>query len=107
MTVSRSGTSLPAFRAASFLACKVESASAMWMPACGPRPLLFRYRCWRGTWEERKATSGVCMLRPNALSLRLTVCNFGRVRSAVRREESAVGISLRRRPVNTSARLAT
>lgn len=46
------------------------------------------------------------MLRPKALSLRFTVCRFGRVRRAVRREESAVGISDRRRPVKTSAKLA-
>jgi hypothetical protein len=47
------------------------------------------------------------MFRPKALSLRLTVCRFGSSRRASRREESAVGISERRRPVKISARLAT
>jgi hypothetical protein len=35
------------------------------------------------------------------------VLSFGRLRIEVRREESASGISLRRRPVKMSARLAT
>jgi hypothetical protein len=43
---------------------------------------------------------------PKALSLRLTVCSFGKVSSDVRRWESACGISLRSRPVNISARFA-
>jgi len=47
------------------------------------------------------------MLRPKALSFKLTVCRFGSVRRAVRREERAVGISERRRPVKTSAKFAT
>jgi len=46
------------------------------------------------------------MFRPNALSFRLTVCRFGRVRRAVRREERAVGISLRSLPVKMSAKFA-
>jgi len=106
MTVSRYGTSIPAFRASSFLACRADRASAMRIPAWGPSPLLLRIRCRRGTWEERNATRGAWVLRPNALSFKLIVCNFGSVKSAVSRDERAWGISLRRRPVNMSARLA-
>ena len=46
------------------------------------------------------------MLSPKALSLRLMVCSLGSERSAVRRKESAWGISFSKRPVNMSARLA-
>jgi len=47
------------------------------------------------------------VLRPKALSFRLIVLSFGRFRIDVNRDESASGISLRRRPVKMSARLAT
>lgn len=47
------------------------------------------------------------MFRPKALSFRFTVCRLGSSRREVKREESAVGISERRRPVKMSARLAT
>jgi hypothetical protein len=107
MTVSRSGTVLPSFRAVSFFEARAVSASAMRMPAAGPRPLLLRMRCRRGVCWDRKSTSGACVLRPKALSERLTVCRFGRVRREVRRCESAGGISERRRAVKMSARLAT
>lgn len=46
------------------------------------------------------------MLRPKALSFRLTVCSFGRFSMEVSSEERASGISLRRRPVKMSARFA-
>jgi hypothetical protein len=46
------------------------------------------------------------MLRPNALSFKLTVCRLGSVRRDVRSDDRAVGISLSSRPVNISARFA-
>lgn len=106
MTVSKSGTWFPAFRASSFLVWSSVSASAIKMPACGPRPLLFNMRCLRGTWEERNATRGAWVLRPKALSFRLIVWRFGRANRAVSSDDKAWGISFRRRPVNISAKLA-
>jgi hypothetical protein len=58
--------------------------------------------CW-----ERKSTRGATVLRPKALSERSTVCRSGSESSAVRRKDSAGGISERRRDVKMSARLAT
>jgi hypothetical protein len=46
-------------------------------------------------------------LIPKALSLRSIVVRLGRFRMEVKREERASGISLRRRPVKMSAKLAT
>jgi hypothetical protein len=106
ITVSRFATSLPSLRAASFFAASVVSASAIRTPAAGPRPLLLRMRWRRGVWEERKATRGAWVLSPKALSERLTVWRFGRVRRDVRRWERASGISESRRAVKMSARLA-
>lgn len=55
---------------------------------------------------SRNATRGAWVLKPKALSERSTVWRFWRGRSAVRREESAGGISERRREVKISAKIA-
>lgn len=46
-------------------------------------------------------------MRPKALSFKLIVLRFGRLRIEVRSEERASGISLRSRPVKISSRFAT
>jgi len=92
--------------ASRFFSARATSASAMSVPAAGPRPLLLRMRCWRGVWAERKETRGAWVLRPKALSERLMVWRLGRVRRDFRRASRAGGISERRREVKMSARLA-
>ena len=79
----------------------------MRVPAFGPRPLFCRIRCFSGRCFDRKSTSGACVFSPKALSDRSMVWRLGRARRDVRREESAGGISERRRDVNMSSSFAT
>lgn len=60
-------------RDSSLRAARAVRASAMSMPARGPRPLLFKIKVLRGMWLSRKATSGAWVFSPKALSDRSTV----------------------------------
>ena len=93
--------------AAFFFSTSVVRAFAIMVPACEPRPLLFSMRCRNGTAFSKNLTKGSTVLRPNALSLRLTSLSLSRLRRDVRRESSAGGISERRREVKMSSRLAS
>ena len=106
ITVSKSGTSLPDFLVSSLRSARAVRALAINVPALGPRPLFCSIRFFRGTCFDRKSTSGSTVFKPKALSERSTVCRFGSSRRAVRRDESAGGISKSRRDVNMSSSLA-
>ena len=78
----------------------------MTAPPAGPRPLLLSLRTRRGRAEERKGTRGSTERPPKALSERSISTSVGLPMSASQIAESAGGISVMRRPVKMSAKLA-
>lgn len=78
---------------------RTVKALAIPAPQAGPNPLLFRTRCCKGVWLDRKATSSGSIRAPKALSERFMDVKKERSRAEVRIAVRDLGISSIRRPV--------